>query len=90
MKSKLYESIPTRKYAIKWTGNKKDLQQIVDWIGDSFAGTKGFGHSFYSICIHTLEGNHWASPGDYVIQGIKGEFYPCKPDIFEKSYKEVK
>ena len=39
--------------------------------------------------IVTLEGNHIASPMDYIIKGIKGEFYPCKPDIFEATYEEV-
>ena len=42
------------------------------------------------IFIKTLEGDHLASEGDYVIKGIKGEFYPCKPDIFEETYEEVK
>lgn len=41
------------------------------------------------ILIKTLEGTHLASFGDYVIKGIKGEFYPCKPDIFEASYDLV-
>lgn len=39
--------------------------------------------------IKTLEGELSISPGDYVIKGIKGEFYPCKPDIFEASYEPV-
>lgn len=39
--------------------------------------------------IHTLEGDHRADVGDYIIRGIKGEFYPCKPDIFEKTYELV-
>lgn len=39
--------------------------------------------------IHTLEGIHTASPGDWIIQGVKGEFYPCKPDIFEQTYEPV-
>ena len=39
-----------------------------------------------TLIIHTLEGDHEASPGDYIIKGIKGEYYPCKPDIFEQSY----
>jgi len=38
----------------------------------------------------TLEGYHVVCPGDYVIKGIRGEFYPCKPDIFEKTYELVK
>lgn len=41
------------------------------------------------LVIPTLEGNMEINKGDWVIKGIKGEFYPCKPDIFEKSYEEV-
>lgn len=39
--------------------------------------------------IKTLEGNHLGSVGDYIIQGVQGELYPCKPDIFEQTYEEV-
>ena len=41
------------------------------------------------ILINTLEGKMKASIGDFIIKGIHGEFYPCKPDIFEKTYEEV-
>lgn len=40
--------------------------------------------------IVTLEGEHRCSIGDYVIKGVHGEFYPCKPDIFIETYDEVK
>ena len=39
--------------------------------------------------IKTLEGIMHVSKGDYIIKGIKGEFYPCKPDIFEQTYEKV-
>lgn len=39
------------------------------------------------IRIPTLEGTHLASPGDWIIRGVKGEFYPCKPDIFAATYE---
>lgn len=39
--------------------------------------------------IKTLEGDHHVSVGDYIIQGVKGELYPCKPDIFEVTYEKV-
>jgi len=39
--------------------------------------------------IDTLEGGHIVCPGDWIITGVKGEFYPCKPDIFEKTYEKV-
>ena len=42
------------------------------------------------ITIHTLEGDLMASVGDYIITGVNGEKYPCKPDIFKKTYEEVK
>lgn len=41
------------------------------------------------ITIKTLEGNMEVSDGDYIIKGVKGEFYPCKPDIFEQTYEIV-
>lgn len=41
------------------------------------------------LCIFTLEGIHNVSWGDYIIQGLKGELYPCKPDIFEMKYEAV-
>lgn len=41
------------------------------------------------ITINTFEGEHYAFIGDLIIRGIKGKFYPCKPDIFEKTYEEV-
>lgn len=40
--------------------------------------------------IHTLEGAMQARPGDYIIKGVAGEFYSCKPDIFKATYEEVK
>lgn len=41
------------------------------------------------LVIPTLEGDHLAIEGDYVIRGVQGEFYPCKPDIFEATYEPV-
>lgn len=41
------------------------------------------------MIIHTMEGDMKASPGDYIITGVNGERYPCKPDIFEKTYEPV-
>lgn len=65
----------------------KDVSEIAEWCG-------GFINSIdlnkLSIGISTLEGVMIASPGDWIIKGIKGEFYPCKPDIFEQTYEEVK
>ena len=39
--------------------------------------------------IRTLEGDMVVMPGDYIIRGVKGELYPCKPDVFEATYESV-
>lgn len=41
----------------------------------------------FGVNIPTLEGTMYAQTGDYIIKGVNGEFYPCKPDIFEKTYE---
>lgn len=56
----------------EWWTARKDIQVEV--------------HSCSAI-IPTLEGDHRASPGDWIIKGVKGELYPCKPDIFEMTYE---
>lgn len=52
---------------------------------------KGIGlHTFGdSLVIPTLEGDHRADVGDWIIRGVAGEYYPCKPDIFDQTYEEV-
>ena len=49
----------------------------------------GWTHTFDGIIIKTLEGDMLASVGDYIIKGVKGEFYPCKPDVFEQTYEKA-
>lgn len=49
----------------------------------------GQGAPIFSILIPTLEGPLKAKNGDWIIKGVSGEFYPCKPDIFEKTYEPV-
>jgi hypothetical protein len=58
-----------------------DFFDLVHWIGDSARVRDGY------LIITTLEGEHRADPGDWIIKGIKGEFYPCKPDIFAATYE---
>ncbi len=63
----------------------------IDKMPDWFINQPGFElwASFDKAVIRTLEGDMKISKGDWVIKGIQGEFYPCKPDIFEKSYELV-
>lgn len=49
----------------------------------------GAWHNGTNIFILTLEGEMRAEVGDWIIRGVKGEFYPCKPDIFEATYEQV-
>lgn len=44
----------------------------------------------YALTIPTLEGEMVASIGDFIIKGVRGEFYPCKPDVFQQSYEVIK
>jgi hypothetical protein len=62
-------------------------QELIDFLGMTFQALPGEGYNH--ITISTLEGNMEASPGDWIIKGVNGEKYPCKPDIFEKTYEAV-
>lgn len=75
--------------AIQWTG--KNVEEIISFVGeDNCSFRKPIKSSnFDNLVIFTLEGVHYASINDYIIKGIKGEFYPCKPDIFEQTYERV-
>ena len=59
-----------------------------DWIVAS-QGDRTCRYVGDTIVIPTLEGDHIASPGDWIIRGVKGEIYPCKPDIFAATYEAV-
>ena len=68
--------------AVQYTGDNK--RDIID-----FTEGKATTNTCYShLTIPTLEGNHKADVGDWIIKGIKGEFYPCKNDIFKLTYEE--
>lgn len=62
------------------------LLEFEDWFNGS--GGKGI-YTGQQMQIATLEGVMTAEPGDWIIKGVKGEFYPCKPDIFEATYEAV-
>lgn len=74
--------------AIQWTGDNLDeLCKMGDF---KLHYTLFTDNGKKDLGIYTLEGMMWASIGDYVIMGIRGEFYACKPDIFKETYEEVK
>ena len=61
------------------------LLAVVDFFPEDYV----FQELDAGLVIKTLEGDHLARPGDWIIKGVKGEFYPCKPDIFAATYEEV-
>lgn len=62
--------------------------EVADWCNGKLRGTM-LSADLRVIQINTLEGEMDAYVGDWIIKGVKGEFYPCKPDIFEMTYEEV-
>lgn len=69
--------------AIQWTGYNK--AEIIEFTHNRCHFREGK----VSIIIPTLEGDMGAMDGDYIIQGVDGEFYPCKQDIFLKTYEKI-
>ena len=80
---------PVEIEAIQFNGN--NTQEIEDFIGKRLRvqNLLVYGKDIYSIDIETLEGIMRAEPNDWIIKGVKGEFYPCKPDIFEMFYEKI-
>lgn len=68
---------------------KYGIDHRPDWFMDKVSENKIFTYATYCL-INTLEGEMTGSYGDYIIQGVQGEVYPCKPDIFEMTYELVK
>lgn len=84
----LYRKKPNIVEAFHWDGAEDKALEIINWIRSSRAEAS-YDRIGLKIWIHTLEGTMSATPNDYIIKGIQGEFYPCKPDIFESSYDKV-
>lgn len=78
---KKYRKKPVVIEAVQWDGsNKVEIQLFMNKYLDEYSRRK-------ELIIPTLEGKHIASLGDFIIKGVHGEFYPCKPDIFAKTYE---
>lgn len=80
----LYKTRPCVIEAIQWTG--LNLEEVKDFVGESLEYDI-IDTTVVSIRIKTLEGVMYASVGDYIIKGLRGEFYPCKPDVFNQKYE---
>ena len=86
-----YKKKPVVVEAIQWTGNTTEIKEFCgnncSYNVDDSAWNVGKGMPHEELVIHTLEGEMKASRNDYIIKGVNGEFYPCKPDVFEKTYE---
>ena len=85
-----YRKKPVIIDAIKWTG--LNLEAIKSFVGKDLHYNiidTAYGAPHIIVTINTLEGPMYCTEGDYIIKGISGEFYPCKPDIFEKTYEPL-
>lgn len=89
-----YRKLPVEVEAFKWTGDvdqTEDPVWICEALRDGYAIINpATNETPCQMAMHTPEGVMVANFGDYIIRGIVGEIYPCKPDIFEASYEEIK
>ena len=63
--------------------------EIYEWSEGNVKSAKPWKEGYYCLAIETLEGVMEAFEGDWIIRGVKGEYYPCKPDIFLMTYEPV-
>jgi hypothetical protein len=95
MKNMKFRKKPVIIEAVQWNNLNRD--EINSFVGKDLklelesetAYLAGVACPAFSLTIPTLEGDMKALPGDWIIKGIKGEFYPCKPDIFQQSYEKI-
>jgi len=71
--------------AMQWDGTRESYEDIARWSNLAVQWSV----SASALLINTLEGTLAASRSDWIIRGVKGEFYPCKPDIFEATYDPI-
>lgn len=86
----LFKKKPVVIEAMQFTTNNEagspTMDAIVNWANQGSDVVRAW-HNGTDIFIATLEGEMRATVGDWIIRGVKGEFYPCKPDIFEATYE---
>ena len=93
----IYEKKPVRIEAKIWDGTASGATPIINWILENGGTARYYAPGEWDkecpkatyIAIDTLEGRMLASPLDAVIKGVKDEFYPCKPGIFQETYDYV-
>ena len=87
-----YRKKPVTIQAMQWDGSLKSTDDVTHWCGGRYdyeVKTSDHTDKAEWISIPTLEGVMRADVGDWIIRGVAGEFYPCKPDIFAATYEAV-
>lgn len=88
-----YIKKPIEVEALQIHGNVSEIKEFIGENGDAYiddaAWEAGADRPRTVVTIYTLEGIMRATDGDYIIKGVKGEFYPCRKDIFEETYELV-
>ena len=79
-----YRKIPVEVQAHRLS--KRNFASLAEWCKGMIIKD---GRAYSMIIINTLEGEVKAQIGDYIIKGVNGEFYPCKPDIFAQTYEQI-
>ena len=87
MQPRKFRKKPVVIEAIRWDGKEETFEAIRQFSAERMVGrNRASGY----LLIRTPEGVMKAMIGDWIIKGVRGEIYPCKPDIFEQTYEEVK
>lgn len=85
-----YKKKPVVIEAVEFLGDSSIGEKAPKWAYEAYKeGTIFRGENGWDFYIKTLEGDMLISIGDYIIQGVQGELYPCKPDIFDETYEQV-
>ena len=88
-----YVKKPVEIEALQIFGNITEIKEFIGNNGDVYIDNVAYQGGVHQpvtvVIIHTLEGDMRAIDGDYIIKGVKGEFYPCRKDIFEETYEKI-
>ena len=85
-----YRKKPVIVEAVRYWADVETFEDAERFTGQAFDARDAACHILSGVFpIKTLEGTMWAREGDYIIKGVHGECYPCKPDIFDETYEEV-
>ena len=91
LENRLWQKKPVVIEAMQFDGSDNGADEVHEWMGQTShlqCGAVMLEDGQWEVIITTLEGEMHASPGDWIIKGVQGEFYPCKPDIFEATYQK--